>query len=628
MPRPGDTPPKLPLAFRVGVVGHRDIANAEAIAAVVKSTLERIAASVHHVARSEPRLFDTQHTVLRLVCSMAKGGDVLAARVAHELGFELCCPLPFTRDELEPEDRAAFATFIEQNRSARVVEFELDGSTAHRPQAHADAAAIIVWQSELLLALWDGKPAAGDGGTGQTVLRALEHGLPVIWVHTDTHAVLVLTGALEEPATEGGTFTPTSSIPLDQIGRAIHAAVLLPPAEDSKAGRRDRRRNVWERPLRHYYEERWKNFRISHLWWEMFWAVLDLRPAALRTLSLRVRPFERLTEKDWSPAAHEPFGTVNQALVDHYGWTDTLATLNAEAYRSSFVVLYVLGAMAAMVAFVPRVLIDSPALPDAGGVLHVFEAALLVVIVGVVLYGRKRQWHRRWLDYRICAEMIRLLRIQIPLGGAQRFLRDRERPELARAARTWMHWHVRALDRLVGLPRVRTPKTHARRCVEELGRSLAEQIDFHHQNHERTERRERVVRRIGNALFLISALLVAYDLKQPLLAAFAHFHLLPKAAAHGEESSWSIWIAGILPALGAALAAIKDQAELGRMARRSRDMEQSLRLIRARVDRCLARETVTSGAAAELVERASERFVEEVMAWRFLLLDRPLELPH
>ncbi|MEI9937793.1 MAG: hypothetical protein WDO69_11290 [Pseudomonadota bacterium] len=103
-----------------------------------------------------------------------------------------------------------------------------------------------------------------------------------------------------------------------------------------------------------------------------------------------------------------------------------LATVNADAYRSSFVWLYGLSALAVFFSLVPL-------LRGHGGAPHEtveametafkpLEVVILVAIIWVVLRGRKQEWHRRWLDYRIVAELIRQLKLQIPLGGAGRFL--------------------------------------------------------------------------------------------------------------------------------------------------------------------------------------------------------------
>ncbi len=43
----------------------------------------------------------------------------------------------------------------------------------------------MVDRSDRLVAIWDGKPAAGLGGTGDVVAYALERGIPVVRVDVE-----------------------------------------------------------------------------------------------------------------------------------------------------------------------------------------------------------------------------------------------------------------------------------------------------------------------------------------------------------------------------------------------------------------------------------------------------------
>jgi len=43
----------------------------------------------------------------------------------------------------------------------------------------------VLDHSDLLVAVWDGQPVVGLGGTGQIVGHAVARRLPVLWVHTD-----------------------------------------------------------------------------------------------------------------------------------------------------------------------------------------------------------------------------------------------------------------------------------------------------------------------------------------------------------------------------------------------------------------------------------------------------------
>jgi hypothetical protein len=41
----------------------------------------------------------------------------------------------------------------------------------------------VLEDCDVLLAIWDGQDAQGQGGTGGTVAEARARGIPVVWVH-------------------------------------------------------------------------------------------------------------------------------------------------------------------------------------------------------------------------------------------------------------------------------------------------------------------------------------------------------------------------------------------------------------------------------------------------------------
>jgi hypothetical protein len=58
---------------------------------------------------------------------------------------------------------------------------------------------IVIEQSDLLIAIWDGEEARGRGGTASVVQDARERQLPVVWMGTrPPHAIHVLTGGTED----------------------------------------------------------------------------------------------------------------------------------------------------------------------------------------------------------------------------------------------------------------------------------------------------------------------------------------------------------------------------------------------------------------------------------------------
>ena len=74
--------------------------------------------------------------------------------------------------------------------AAATAVFELDGRVVRtepgvrQPDSRSYEAAgrAMLNQSDLLIAVWDGQPGHGPGGTGQVVDEALRRGVPVVWI--------------------------------------------------------------------------------------------------------------------------------------------------------------------------------------------------------------------------------------------------------------------------------------------------------------------------------------------------------------------------------------------------------------------------------------------------------------
>lgn len=161
-----------PLPVRVGVTGHRDLADPVAVAAEVDRILDVLAGS-----GGRP---------LRVVSSLAEGADRLVAhRVLARPGASLEVPLP-----LEPADYASdFATaesvrefndlLVRADRVEVIPASTLLDPTSARDDAYARAGSAMVAASDVVLALWDGRPARGHGGTAGVVQEAIAAGRQV-----------------------------------------------------------------------------------------------------------------------------------------------------------------------------------------------------------------------------------------------------------------------------------------------------------------------------------------------------------------------------------------------------------------------------------------------------------------
>jgi hypothetical protein len=111
---------------------------------------------------------------------VAEGADYLFARVVLELGGRLVVVVPARRyrASLPATHRPRYDELL--RRASDVVELP------HREvvdQAYVDAGHELIRQAELLIAVWDGQPSRGPGGTADVVAAARRAGLPVtvVW---------------------------------------------------------------------------------------------------------------------------------------------------------------------------------------------------------------------------------------------------------------------------------------------------------------------------------------------------------------------------------------------------------------------------------------------------------------
>jgi hypothetical protein len=246
----------------------------------------------------------------------------------------------------------------------------------------------------------------------------------------------------------------------------------------------------------------------------------------------------------------------------------------------------------------------------------VLELSAILAILGIVFVGRRRRWHERWIDYRLAAELVRTLRLVAPLGGNRPFPQiPAHWASYGQPGSTWMAWYVRAVERDLGLPSVRVDSKYVKGALAHLGDLLAGQSGFHERNAARYENNHHRLQVVGGMLIGLTLLACVLHLTVPSL------------------SSLLVFFAGFFPALGAAIAGIANQGEFRRIARRSQAMKDQLARIASEIETLRAHidapppgsAAQPSLEAADLCTEAARLLANEVMDWRVVVLDRPLE---
>ncbi len=140
---------------------------------------------------------------IEVVSPLAEGTDRLVAEAALAVGAELTCPLPLPVDEYERDftsakSVAAFRRLLAEARDVAVVG-EAGSTPDERNAAYVAAGREMLVRADLLVAVWDGLPSRGEGGTAQIVAEAQDLGVPVVWIRADApHDVGLLPAAADE----------------------------------------------------------------------------------------------------------------------------------------------------------------------------------------------------------------------------------------------------------------------------------------------------------------------------------------------------------------------------------------------------------------------------------------------
>ena len=614
MPNPATrliAPP--PLAFRVGVTGAAGLDEAAKerlrprIAAVlgrVKAGLDALAVDTRAVAVYEPGADGTVRPKLRMVSPLGAGADRLVAAEALRLGYALEVPLPFAQADYEatfpdsvPEFRALLA-----EAGPRVL--TLDGDAADpvlRARSYGEVGRLVARNCDLLIAIWDDrKLPKGRGGTSDTVRFAVHTSVPVWWLHADgAHEPRLLTESLHLEQPEDA---PSGDKAVEALDTRLRDTILPPvPPQPVPGGMFDRiarwlrrRLGVERDPLRVFLGEvSRENWR---LWKAHDWILGPPRRGAAKSLP---------PDPPSDPA-------------------DQLSLLYQARYRSSYVFVFVLAAVALVAAVLDLAvrpggemfehleiiftaqLKKQPSLFEAGPAA--VELAALLLILGLVLWNKMQRWQDRYMSYRLVAELFRMQRRLAVLGWS---LPGIDVAGLAaRSGRGWVAWYFAAVVRATTLPegvlatRLPDMQQGAERDL------LDDQIRFHERRLAWKERRGENLELWGEWLFFIT---LAFVFVEATLVILELAHVAP-VMSH-RTAPWFGLAAALLPAASAAFFGVRAYEEMEVLAVQSEQMLAVLRAVKARIGAIrLDRPLASRLLGAELFEVAGV-MLADVNGW-------------
>ncbi len=649
-------PPSPAVNFSLGVTGHREgnaafAANRAAIIAELERLFDLIDAAARHECDSLGTLGPT-----RLHSLVADGTDQIALELGEARGWELVAPLPFGRMlnlalNAHPESAEDGAALLgggpAQNKQCeeraaairhwygRAQLFELadhdealtqlfiasladpaDRDTAQRASAGfsaqvALAGKVMIEQSDLLIAVWDGRSANLAGGTGHTIAAALERGCPVVRI---------------DPAQPGAW----------HILHAPESLAAMPPGEDREAALAALVRGAL-RPgeggaLRAGAEtlasEAWIG-RSSRLWtaYRRIETLFGGQGRPFRSLLTHYETPEEVAAgsgKTMLNAARElpggdaamP-GRIEREVLQRFAWADGISARLSDTYRGGMTTSFVLSAM----AIVCGISYEPFAGPESKWLFATGEFLLLAAILVIIWRGEKARWHKRWFETRRVAEYFRHAPILLLLGVARPPGRWPKGTDTS-----WPEYYARHALRALGLPRVAVTKDYLRRAATHLlDAHVTAQRDYHRNKSKRLNTVHRRLDRMSERLFQLAIISVATY----LILVEANSLGLVSDGVLGKAGKYASFLGVVFPTFGAGLAGIRYFGDFERFAAISEVTAKKLDGVHSRIDLLLSApdHALSYAQVAELAHAADDIVVSEIENWQAVFGGKHISVP-
>jgi hypothetical protein len=606
---------KVPLAFRVGITGTRNVhpSAEEPIRAQISQVLELISQEITKLAETPAsqavyrQQTDDERTLrLRLVSPLAEGSDRLVAEEALKAGYTLYAPLPFSQSEYErdfPDSVDEFRTLL-----SKADVLELDGTRELASESYREVGRFVVRNCDLLIAVWDGAIERGPGGTAEIVRFAANLGVAVWWIDASGQSAPRFVDNPQRLRASGA-----SAAEHDDLRRHIERTCVPPKvAYAERPGAFARLAHMLVRalggdasPLDQYLNE--PELKTKGIWRAYSVLVTALTPKAAKASPVKSPYILPSGENRW--------------WLDYFLPVDRSSEAYGNRYRSSYVLVAALAVVAAASGM-------GGLLPDTfeklRKILEGIEGTAFAAIAALILANYYFRWHECWISYRLLAELFRKQAMLWTIGGSlptQEILRsalasddfeDGEQSALSRDA--WAGWYFAAVTRsappLVGS--LGSKKHSALANVEAL---IKEQIQYHRWRIVSSRAAASAMERAASLFLLIGVVVGLFRAK---------FWLMPPADSHSELLRA---LTTVVSTVSAAFVGLRAYSELPLLAQQSSRMVRILKNAESELSAIEVSAPAASWELAQTMNALALSMMQDVTGWMQLFRLKPLEAP-
>jgi hypothetical protein len=558
--------------------------------------------------------------MMRLVSPLARGADRLVAEVALHLGYALYVPMPFPRDEYKKDFTGIDATkepdaaplsaeqdlkeFNDLLAQARVGWVALDGDREDENRAYENVGRFVVRHSDVVIAIWNGKPAAGRGGSAEIIEYAASNGVPVWWIHaTDESKPPVWIADIQDLRDC-----------LEDAASPVNKPQEL--QDDMKdAGSPGSKLKIY---LKGQIEPPGSTHSHSHSWleWLARWHQ-DQKPPLVECYAGHPllergiwRPYSRCysilmrwasgCNLPWTPP-RLPDDPVAAYWFKLYEPTNERAGEYAALYRSTYVCLFFLATAAVAFGASAALLHGNRWLVL---IMVLLEASTLIFIALSVAAAIRGEWHERSIEYRLLAELCRkqqvlaLLGRAVSLGAVRRIVPNESETEVQGRAISsgkesangspdrsgWVIWLFAVWERAALLPSGDIATALPEIIEKEVLKGLIEdQLKYHRDRAEMAGRADETFFRVGDFSFRLVCCCVL--VKFAAVVAGVFWPWLNEILIWNSVYAALTWLAIVLPAVSAAAFGIRSYAELQLLFEESHHMEEELTAAKRSIER-------------------------------------------
>jgi hypothetical protein len=600
---------KPPLAFRLGVTGAVDLspdavtALRETVAAILDAVHEECERLAKETWAAKVYATDANgvQVQLKVLSPLAEGADRLAAGEALDHGYALSVALPFHQKVYEKDFPDSIDAFCDMLSRAEGRVLALDGCRgADEWRSYEAVGRLIVRNCDLLIAIWDETvPPKGRGGTADTIRYAVHVGLPVWWIHASGQKPSVL---IEN---SGGLRKADPAKAHERLMQYMRERLRPPPPPPHPKAH----------GILHGLIDACRRLSLvggSKGDNPLFEFLNDVEPKP-RAVWEAYGFFMRMFGFGVSPHNSESSASISDYWTKAYDPPDRLSKAYAMRYRSTYVYVFALAAVALICAAL-ALAFEALSKEAWGASIAACELLALGLIFVLAFWSNAGSWHERWIGCRLLAELFRKQQALAMLGWSLPALDVTRAASPGAVKTTWIDWYFEAIVRASSLVAGQFGKDQLDKDCDMIRSTLlAGQIDYHKHRAALSDAAARRLLFGGETCFFLTLVFVISKILTLLLV--------------GPSEGVIILglMAAVLPALSAAFFALRAYAELEVLTDQSKRMIQLLEALQQRLeDPDLTRPLASQELGTDLF-RLATAMLADVAGWAQLFRMKAVE---